>query len=197
MQLFVLGMHRSGTSAVTRLLNMAGAYFGPEGISNGADEGNPKGFWERRDIRAVCDGLLRESGCDWWRASGFGVENIPEEARHRHLGTLRKLLLEIDAHRPWVVKEPRLCLLFPLVRPLAWLAYEGVIAPLHAEATSNRQRAFPGAVRAAQRRAPPRGPPPRGAPPSTTCSEESPAHGRLSASRSAFRPSYPPRSTTV
>jgi hypothetical protein len=118
MQLFVLGMHRSGTSAVTRLLNMAGAYFGPEGISNGADEGNLKGFWERRDIRAICDGLLQESGFDWWRVSNFALEKIPQDVRERHLATLRKLLLEIDAHRPWVVKEPRLCVLFPLVRPL-------------------------------------------------------------------------------
>ena len=118
MQLFVLGMHRSGTSAVTRLLNMAGAYFGPEGISNGADEGNLKGFWERRDVRAICDGLLQESGHDWWRLSGFALGNIPDEVRERHLSTLGKLLLEIDAHRPWVVKEPRLCVLFPLVRPL-------------------------------------------------------------------------------
>jgi hypothetical protein len=118
MQLFVLGMHRSGTSAVTRLLNMAGAYFGPEGMSNGADEGNLKGFWERRDIRAICDGLLQESGFDWWRVSSFAIEKIPAEMRERHLGAFGKLLLEIDAHRPWVVKEPRLCLLFPLVRPL-------------------------------------------------------------------------------
>jgi hypothetical protein len=118
MQLFVLGMHRSGTSAVTRLLNLAGAYFGPEGISNGADEGNLKGFWERRDIRDICDGLLRESGHDWWRVGSFTLDNITDEVRERHLGRLRKLLLEIDAHRPWVVKEPRLSLLFPLVRPL-------------------------------------------------------------------------------
>jgi glycosyltransferase involved in cell wall biosynthesis len=118
MQLFVLGMHRSGTSAVTRLLNLAGTYFGPEGISNGADEGNLKGFWERRDVRAICDGLLQESGNDWWRLSGFAIGNIPDEVRERHLATLGKLLLEIDAHRPWVVKEPRLCVLFPLVRPL-------------------------------------------------------------------------------
>jgi hypothetical protein len=32
---------------------MAGAYFGPKGISNGADEGNLKGFWERIDVRAA------------------------------------------------------------------------------------------------------------------------------------------------
>src|SRR5262245_8114748 len=117
MQLFVLGMHRSGTSGVTRLLNMAGAYFGPEGISNGADQGNPRGYWERRDVRAACDGLLRESGFDWWKLAGFSLDDIPDDARARHLGALQGILLELDAHRPWVVKEPRLSVLFPLLRP--------------------------------------------------------------------------------
>jgi glycosyltransferase involved in cell wall biosynthesis len=117
-QLFVLGMHRSGTSGVTRLLNMAGAYFGPEGMSNGSDEGNLKGFWERLDIRRVCNGLLQESGFDWAVLSGFSLDAIPQDVRDRHLGELRRILLELDAHRPWVIKEPRLSLLFPLVRPL-------------------------------------------------------------------------------
>lgn len=118
MQIFVLGMHRSGTSGITRILNMAGAYFGPEGMSNGADEGNPKGFWERLDVRAACDGMLQESGYDWWRVSGFSPANIPDETRERYVAEFRKIVLELDAHRPWVVKEPRLCLLFPFVRPL-------------------------------------------------------------------------------
>jgi hypothetical protein len=117
-QVFVLGMHRSGTSTVTRLLNMAGAYFGPEGISNGADEGNLKGFWERVDVRAACDGLLQESGFDWWKVADFSLDRIPESVRARHVGSLERILLELDAHRPWVIKEPRLSLLFPLVRPL-------------------------------------------------------------------------------
>lgn len=60
MQLVILGMHRSGTSGVTRLLNMAGAYFGPPGIATDANEENPKGFWERRDVRARATGSSRE-----------------------------------------------------------------------------------------------------------------------------------------
>ena len=47
-QLIVLGMHRSGTSGITRLLNLAGAYFGPADIATEPNEENPKGFWERR-----------------------------------------------------------------------------------------------------------------------------------------------------
>lgn len=116
MQLFVLGMHRSGTSAVTRLLNMAGAYFGPEGISNGADVGNPKGHWERRDVRAACDAVLHDSGFDWWKVASYSLDAIPPEHVERFVTSMRTTLLDLDAHRPWVVKEPRLCLLFPLLR---------------------------------------------------------------------------------
>ena len=118
MQLIVLGMHRSGTSSVTRLLNLAGAYFGPEGIATEANEENPKGFWERRDVRAVCDGLLLGGGYDWWRVADFDPEQIPTGVREEQLDAFRRIVLELDAHRPWVLKEPRLCLLLSVLRPL-------------------------------------------------------------------------------
>jgi hypothetical protein len=145
MQLFVLGMHRSGTSSVTRLLNMAGAYFGPEGISNGADEGNVKGFWERVDVRAACDGLLQESGFDWWKVTDFSLDRIPEPVRERHLHRLKRIVLELDAHRPWVVKEPRLSLLFPLLRPLLELPVCIHVArePLEVAASLETRNGFP------------------------------------------------------
>ena len=117
MQLIVLGMHRSGTSSVTRLLNLAGAYFGPEGIATEANEENPKGFWERRDVRAVCDGLLLGGGYDWWRVADFDTERIPEAVIEEQLEAFRRIVFQLDAHRPWVLKEPRLCLLLPLLRP--------------------------------------------------------------------------------
>jgi glycosyltransferase involved in cell wall biosynthesis len=117
MQLIVLGMHRSGTSSVTRLLNLAGAYFGPEGIATDPNAENPKGFWERRDVRAVCDGLLHGGAYDWWRIADFSVTNIPEEVREQYLDEFRKIVFQLDAHRPWVMKEPRLCLLLPVLRP--------------------------------------------------------------------------------
>jgi hypothetical protein len=118
MQLIVLGMHRSGTSSVTRLLNLAGAYFGPEGSATEANDENPKGFWERRDVRDVCDGLLLGGGFDWWRVADFDVDRISEAARAEHLEAFRRIVLGLDAHRPWVIKEPRLSVLMPLVRPI-------------------------------------------------------------------------------
>ena len=44
MQIIVLGMHRSGTSIVARLLNMMGAYFAPEGAAMPPTLDNPKGY---------------------------------------------------------------------------------------------------------------------------------------------------------
>lgn len=118
MQLFILGMHRSGTSAVTRLLNMMGAYFGPEGVSTGASDENPKGFWERRDVRNFCDAMLEAGGADWWRVADFAASDIPRDLAGPLLKDFRNTLFELDAHRPWVVKEPRLCVLFESVKPL-------------------------------------------------------------------------------
>jgi glycosyltransferase involved in cell wall biosynthesis len=118
MQLLVLGMHRSGTSAVTRLLNLAGAYFGPEGIATEPNEENPKGFWERRDVRAVCDGLLHGGGFDWWKLVGFDPAALPAEVLEEGLDGFRSVLDDLDGHRPWVLKEPRLCVLAPVLLPL-------------------------------------------------------------------------------
>ncbi|SEH07736.1 glycosyltransferase [Candidatus Venteria ishoeyi] len=114
MQVFVLGMHRSGTSVVTRMLNLMGLYFGAEGKSTGANEENPKGFWERRDIRDLNDALLFSVKADWNRVADFHFDQIPEDAKKRFFSEAGKVLLEMDAHRPWVVKEPRFCLLFPM-----------------------------------------------------------------------------------
>jgi glycosyltransferase involved in cell wall biosynthesis len=118
MQLIVLGMHRSGTSSVTRLLNLSGAYFGPEGMATDPNEENPKGFWERRDVRAVCDGLLHGGGYDWWRIADFSPDNIPDDVRAERVEEFRRIVFHLDAHRPWVMKEPRLCLLLPILRPV-------------------------------------------------------------------------------
>ena len=116
MQIFVLGMHRSGTSALARILNLMGAHFGDGGVGIGANAENPKGFWERRDVRLVNDAMLFNAGCDWDCVSGFDAEAMPEGMSASHRATAAEIVLELDAHRPWFVKEPRLCLLFPLWR---------------------------------------------------------------------------------
>jgi GT2 family glycosyltransferase len=114
MQILVLGMHRSGASMVARLLNMMGAYFAPEGASTGANQENPKGFWERRDVRALNDMVLHSAGADWHRLSHFTLEKIPAATLAQFEIESGKLILAMDAHRPWFLKEPRFCLLAPI-----------------------------------------------------------------------------------
>jgi glycosyltransferase involved in cell wall biosynthesis len=145
MSLLVLGMHRSGTSAVTRLLNLAGAYFGPEAIATEPNEENPKGFWERRDVRAICDGLLQESGFDWWKLTGFSPDAIPDDVRTRWTDAFAEVVSDLDAHRPWVLKEPRLCLLAPvlLAQVTAPVAVHVVREPLEVARSMHQRDGFP------------------------------------------------------
>jgi len=116
MQILVLGMHRSGTSALSRILNMMGAYFGPEGSSMGYSAQNPKGFWERRDVRNLTDLPLLAVGCDWWKTNDFDPATLPDDVREKMRTELRKLIHSLDAHRPWFIKDPRLCIELPLWR---------------------------------------------------------------------------------
>ena len=114
MQIVIFGMHRSGTSTVARLLNMMGAYFAPEGAEMRAHATNPKGFWERKDVNDLCIRLLHSTKCDWHRLSSFSIDKIPAAALEEFREKARQIILGLDAHRPWFVKEPRLCVLAPI-----------------------------------------------------------------------------------
>ena len=116
MQVFVLGMHRSGTSALARILNLMGLYFGDERIGTGRNDENQKGFWERRDVRTLNDTVLFAAGCDWDCVSKFDLDAIPEDAWKSHVTSAGDIVLSLDAHRPWFVKEPRMSVLFPVWR---------------------------------------------------------------------------------
>ena len=116
MQVFVLGMHRSGTSAIARVLNLMGLYFGGEGVSTGRNAENVKGFWERHDVRALNDSILFASGGDWDVVSKLDLDALPADVKAGYISAAADVVLNMDAHRPWFVKEPRLCLLFPIWR---------------------------------------------------------------------------------
>ena len=114
MQILIFGMHRSGSSMVARLLNMMGAYFAPEGVEMPAHPENPKGFWERQDVNELCIRLLRSANCEWYRISSFTIDKIPDQALEEFREKARQIILYLDAHRPWFLKDPRLCVLAPL-----------------------------------------------------------------------------------
>lgn len=113
MQVFVCGMHRSGTSMVARLLNLMGMYFGPEGSGLPVNRENPKGFWERRDVVELNDRLLAATDSVWYDVYGFLMRGAGWRPPRTLVDELRAKLLDIDAYRPWFIKDPRLCLTLP------------------------------------------------------------------------------------
>lgn len=118
MQIIVLGMHRSGTSALGRILNMMNCYFGPEDVSVGASFDNPKGFWERKDVVEINDLILRLSGGSWWDVGRIDYTIIKEAELERINEKIANTIIKLDSNRPWFVKDPRMCLTIKY-----WLPY--------------------------------------------------------------------------
>ena len=112
-------MHRSGTSAVARVVNLMGAHLGEaDELLPAHSQDNPAGYWERIDLVVEHDHLLEATGHAWDRVSGFDAHHLDADIRARFQ---RKLLEIIGALRhqpgPWLVKDPRMSLLLP-----PWLA---------------------------------------------------------------------------
>ena len=59
----IAGMHRSGTSALTRLINLFGAGLASDLLPAKSD--NVKGFWESRRIVDIHDAFLHAVGSAW------------------------------------------------------------------------------------------------------------------------------------
>ena len=64
----VLGMHRSGTSAFTRIFNLLGADL-PKNLLP-PSQTNETGYWEAADLMGIHDNILSSGGSSWddWRA---------------------------------------------------------------------------------------------------------------------------------
>lgn len=108
--LIVLGMHRSGTSCVAGLLQLLGAYAGEPGsfLQNPAE--NPRGFIERGDLHGACVAALRRRGGDWSVPLGWEADAEPA-ARTQWRSDWAPIHTALSERAPWVIKEPRLCLL--------------------------------------------------------------------------------------
>ena len=127
-QVVVLGMHRSGTSALTNLLRLSGLWAGEEEDFPPGDEHNQKGYWEHRGIWSVDEAILQTLGASWFEIADLDLSRLGEGVRARFEERARAIVRDLDRHGSWVVKDPRLCLLFPfwrefLERPLCILIH--------------------------------------------------------------------------
>jgi glycosyltransferase involved in cell wall biosynthesis len=116
--ILILGMHRSGTSALAGGVAALGAGFG-ERLMQAVPDQNAKGFWEDLDVVSTDDRVLLALGRTW-----DSIEPIaPDEWKQPELGRLADEALELlkqrlDEHRVWAVKDPRASRLLPFWQPL-------------------------------------------------------------------------------
>jgi hypothetical protein len=65
MPVAIAGMHRSGTSMVTRLLNLCGLYLGDEEDLFYIAKDNPEGFWENDKFLKINEEILTSFSAGW------------------------------------------------------------------------------------------------------------------------------------
>lgn len=108
----MLGMHRSGTSATAGLLAHLGASTPKTLLPPAAD--NPRGFWESSRIVSLNERILGKLGVSWRSWWPIRKEQI-EDLRSEFAPSIRSCLEEeFGDAKQILVKDPRICRLFPL-----------------------------------------------------------------------------------
>jgi hypothetical protein len=109
----VLGMHRSGTSALAGLQQQLGVWMGND-LSPG-DDWNVKGYFEDRALVAFNERLLADLGRRWDSLSSVAPAELSALATMPGLMDEACTLLErqFGRHRTIAIKDPRLCHLLP------------------------------------------------------------------------------------
>ena len=113
--LLVLGMHRSGTSALARALNLLGWGITQRPLLS--RRGNEEGHWESEGLVALDDALLARLGSSWdgWRRLPFAALDLME--RTEWAGRIREVVVaEHPREERVAIKDPRNSRLLPLWR---------------------------------------------------------------------------------
>lgn len=111
--IMVLGMHRSGTSALTRAISLLGAAL-PKNML-GANPTNETGHWEPLRLLELHDRMLAEAGSRWddWRP--FDPNDLGAARLRFYKAEIARLIDEEFGTAPvFVLKEPRISRFVPL-----------------------------------------------------------------------------------
>jgi hypothetical protein len=108
----VLGMHRSGTSALSRVLNLCGAFL-PARVKPPKLGVNAKGFWEPEAVLDLNVRLMRQLGGEWDRV-GFGLPEDGEVVAEFESDVRAVLASEYGDQQIILIKDPRIGAVAPL-----------------------------------------------------------------------------------
>lgn len=108
----VLGMHRSGTSTVSRALQALSVHLGDNFFEPQPD--NPTGYWEDKALVAINQRVLEELRLAWDDTSLIASERFRHHRiRLVQLHAARYLESTFASHRLWGFKDPRTIRLLP------------------------------------------------------------------------------------
>lgn len=111
----ILGMHRSGTSALTGVLGRAGIYLGADLVAPKAD--NPKGYFEHDKIWRIDEQILRGIGSASDDIRSFPPDWQKSPAARKGLDEVRAIITKDFGSAPlWGAKDPRMSRLVPIWR---------------------------------------------------------------------------------
>jgi hypothetical protein len=106
-------MHRSGTSAITRALQVVGVELG-NNLMPPIEDVNAKGFWEDLDFSALNNELLGALGSDWHHLASIGPDEVERLRENGYFAKAVDLLSQkIGKSQIFGFKDPRVAKLLP------------------------------------------------------------------------------------
>ncbi len=109
----VVGMHRSGTSAITRGLQVMGVALGDRMLPP-MEGNNAKGFWEDIDLNELNILMLKAIGSDWYHLSAIDRFDIELLHKKGYFARAIELLRQkVDEFPGFGFKDPRVAKLLP------------------------------------------------------------------------------------
>ena len=113
----VLGMHRSGTSAITGVLAHLGASL-PRRLNPPAAD-NPEGYFEPAELVSAHDDLLAAADSAWFDPDTFDAAQIPPDILAALVSRISAALVEDYAGAVFpLIKDPRISRFVPLFRAI-------------------------------------------------------------------------------
>jgi hypothetical protein len=112
--ILVLGMHRSGTSALTWLLSRLGAALPGDAIDASGD--NARGYWESQALVKADDQLLRVVRSSWFDPRPLDFSRLSADGLRSRKNRIREAIESGWGDAPLLaIKDPRQCRCVPVI----------------------------------------------------------------------------------
>jgi len=119
--ILILGMHRSGTSALAGALFHSGLYIGHQLLNS--NEYNKFGYFEHRDVVTLNDFILSEKNSTWQKIDQFSFNSNSDIG---YIDKAKQIISSLTfLYDTVLIKDPRISLLLPIwIRALKELSIE-------------------------------------------------------------------------